>query len=198
MNKSISTATGAGNSAAHNVLYKVRNTYTGKFFGDSEKYPSIFDNSFDTEDDGFFVTERYAKILTEEQVTELYKQYNPEYLATIQLNGYGLVLLQDKVSGRYYSKEQDAFTEHKDDATVITIPSPEYTRIRRYYDLTQVWHIVVQQSHLSFFKPYGSENATWDKFLSDIDDLYSVSPEDSATNEELAHAGVRVKQGGLN
>lgn len=193
MNK-YTTTTGAGTSAAHNVLYKVRNTYTGKFFGDSEKYPSIFDNSFEIEDDGFFVTERYAKILTKDQVTELYKQYNPDYLATIQLNGFGLVFLQDKVSGRYYSKDEDAFTEHKDDATVITIPSPEYSRIRRNYDLTQVWHIVVQQSDLNFFKPYGSENATWDRFLSDLSDLYPVDREDSATDEELAHAGVRLRR----
>jgi hypothetical protein len=126
-------------------------------------------------------------------VTELYKQYNPDYLSTIQLNGVGLVFLQDKVSGRYYSKEEDAFTEHKDDATVITIPSPEYSRIRRNYDLTQVWHVVVQQSDLNFFKPYGSENATWDRFLSDLSDLYPVDREDSATDEELAHAGVRLR-----
>ena len=179
------TTTGAGkNSAAHNALFKVRNTYTGKFFGDAEKYPSLFDNSFDIEDDGFFVTERYAKILTKDQVTELYKQYNPEYLATIQLNGVGLVLLQDKVSGRYYSKEDGAFTEHKDDATVITIPSPEYSRIQYSYDLTQVWHIVVPKAP--------SANATWDRFLSDLSDLYPADPADSATDEELAHAGVRL------
>jgi hypothetical protein len=185
MNK-YTTTTGAEIPAAHNVLYKVRNTYTGKFFGDSEKYPSIFDNSFEIDDDGFFVTERYAKILTKDQVTELYKQYNPDYLATIQLNGFGLVLLQDKVSGRYYSNEQDAFTEHKDDATVITIPSPEYSRIRRYYDLTQVWHIVVPEAP--------STNATWDRFLSDFSNLYPADPEDLATDEELAHAGVRLRR----
>ena len=37
-----------------------------------------------------------------------------------------------------------------------------------------------------------STNATWDRFLSDFSELYPADPADSATDEELAHAGVRL------
>jgi hypothetical protein len=39
-----------------------------------------------------------------------------------------------------------------------------------------------------------SANATWDRFLSDFSELYPVDPEDAATDEELAHAGVRLRR----
>ncbi len=57
-----------------------------------------------------------------------------------------------------------------------SLPSPH---------LAEVWHIVVPEAP--------SANATWDKFLIDLNDLYPADPEDSATDEELAHAGVRLR-----
>ena len=78
-----------------------------------------------------------------------------------------------------------AFNVDEDEATIIDTRSPDYHTIKYSYDLTEVWHIVVAQAP--------STNATWDRFLSDLSDLYPADPADSATDEELAHAGVRLR-----
>jgi hypothetical protein len=183
MNK-YTTTTGAGTSAAHNTLYKVRSKQAGKFFGSLGKFPSLFNPEIAVEKWGFGVTERYASILTEDQVRNLHRNFEPSDLETIQLNGKGTVILKNKLTGKYYA-DGKSFNVDEDEATVITVPSPEYHTIRYSYDLTEVWHIVVPE--------IPSTNATWDKFLIDLNDLYPIDPEDSATDEELAHAGVRIR-----
>lgn len=184
--------TGAGTSAAHNVLYKVRSKRAGNFYDSVGYYPSIFNPETRVEKFAFGVTERYASIFTKDQVCELYKHFEPSDLETIQLNGHGSVILQNKFTRKYYARHK-CFTVDEGEATILDTHSDEYRDIKRLYDLCEVWHVVVQQSDLNFFKPYGSENATWDRFLSDLSDLYPVDREDSATDEELAHAGVRLR-----
>jgi hypothetical protein len=179
------TTTGAGNSAAHNVLYKVRSKQAGKFFGNVGRFPSLFNPEVEVEKWAFGATERYASILTEDRVRNLYRNFEPSDLETVQLNGKGTVILKNKLTGKYYA-DGKSFNVDEDEATVIAIPSPEYHTIKYSYDLTEVWHIVHPGAP--------GANATWDKFLIDLSDLYPVDAEDSATDEELAHAGVRLRR----
>lgn len=179
------TTTGAGTSAAHNnVLFKVRSKLSGRFFGNFGRFSSIFNVDVEVQKSGFAVSEREASILTHGQVSELYWNFEPSDLETIQLNGKGTVILKNKLTGKYYA-DGKSFNVDEDEATIIDTLSPDYHTIKYSYDLTEVWHIVVPKAP--------STNATWDRFLSDLSDLYPVDPADSATDEELAHAGVRLR-----
>jgi hypothetical protein len=168
-----------------NTLYKVRSKRAGQFFGKFGRFSSIFNPEVEVEKSGFAVSEREASILTHGQVSELYWNYEPSDLETVQLNGNGTVVLKNKLTGKYYA-DGKSFNVDEDEATVITVPSPEYHTIKYSYDLTQVWHIAVPKAP--------STNATWDRFLSDLSDLYPADPADAATDEELAHAGVRLRR----
>lgn len=179
------TTTGAGTSAAHYVLYKVRSKRAGKFYGSLGYYPSLFNPETEVEKFAFGITERYASILTKDQVRDLYKHFEPSDLETIQLNGHGTVILKNKLTGKYYARHK-CFTVDEGEATILDTHSDEYRDISRLYDLCEVWHIVVPEAP--------STNATWDRFLSDLSDLYPADPADSATDEELAHAGVRLRR----
>ena len=184
MNK-YTTTTGAGTSAAHNVLYKVRSKRAGQFFGGVGIFPSLFNPEVLVQKFAFGVTERHASIFTEDEVRELYRNYEPSDLETVQLNGKGTVILKNKLTGKYYA-DGKSFNVDENEATIIDTLSPDYHTIKYSYDLTEVWHIVVPQAP--------SANATWDRFLSDLSDLYPADPADSATDEELAHAGVRLRR----
>lgn len=167
-----------------NTLFKVRSKRAGQFFGKFGRFSSIFNVDVEVEKSGFAVSERDALILTQGQVTELYRHYEPSDLETVQLNGRGNVILKNKLTGRYYA-DGKSFNVDEDEATIIDTISPDYHTIKYSYDLTQVWHIVV---------PKAPVNVTWEKFLSDFSELYPADPEDSATDEELAHAGVRLRR----
>lgn len=168
-----------------NTLYKVRSKRAGQFFGKFGRFSSIFNPEVEVQKHGFAVSEREASILTEDQVNNLYRNYEPSDLETVQLNGKGTVILKNKLTGKYYG-DGKSFNVNEDEATVIAIPSPEYHTIKYSYDLREVWHIVHPGAP--------GANATWDKFLIDLSDLYPVDAEDSATDEELAHAGVRLRR----
>jgi hypothetical protein len=141
MSNNTHTTTGAGTSAALPTFYKVRNTASAKFFGPAGKYPSVFDSSVEVEKFGFFVSERYALILNEAQVNELYDNFDPADLQTIQLNGKGWVFLKNKLTGKYYA-DGKCFSVDEDEATLVETPSATYATIKYSYDLREVWHVV--------------------------------------------------------